>query len=469
MTASGADPRRIVIVGASLAGLRAAEALRAEGFTGALTLIGDEPHAPYDRPPLSKAVLTGWLPADHTTLPQLLDIDAEWLLGVPAVGLDLPDRHVALADGRRVAFDRLLIASGTRARAWPDTAQAGLDGVVALRTRDDAVRLRERLVAGPRRVLVIGGGFTGSEIASVCCDLGLPVTLAERAAAPLAGALGGAAGLVAAQVQREHGVDLRCTVTVLALEGDAQGRVRRARLSDGDVLDIDLAVVALGAVRNVEWLSGSGLAVDARGVVCDAACRAFSADAVVLDDVFVAGDVARWPHPLYDGQLLAVEHWGNAVDQARTAAHNMVCPPAERGAHKPLPAFWSNQFGLNIKSVGVPPFADQVVVTQGTVAARRFAAAYGRAGRTVAAVTVNMPRTLPAYAALIEERAPFPPILHAADGPEQLTPVDAGFPHPGEPTHSASATPTGPGPSAPQSTETGHVDPRTPPGPAPLR
>ena len=468
-SANGADPGRIVIVGASLAGLRAAEALRAEGYTGALTLIGDEPHVPYDRPPLSKAVLTGWLPADHTTLPQLLDIDAEWLLGVPAVGLDLADRHVTLAGGRRVAFDRLLIASGTRARPWPDAAQAGLDGVVALRTREDAIGLRARLVAEPRRVLVIGGGFTGSEIASVCCDIGLPVTLAERAAAPLAGALGGAAGLVAAQVQREHGVDLRCNVTVLALEGDAGGRVRRARLSDGDVLDIDLAVVALGAVRNVEWLSGSGLAVDARGVVCDAACRAFSADAVVLDDVFVAGDVARWPHPLYDGQLLAVEHWGNAVDQARTAAHNMVCPPAERRAHKPLPAFWSNQFGLNIKSVGVPPFAEEVVVTQGTVVARRFAAAYGRAGRTVAAVTVNMPRTLPAYAALIEERAPFPPILHAADGPEQLTPVAAGFPPAGEPTHSASATPTGPGPSAPHVAEALHVDPRTPPGPAPLR
>ena len=165
-SASGADPGRIVIVGASLAGLRAAEALRAEGFTGALTLIGDEPHAPYDRPPLSKAVLTGWLPAEHTTLPQLLDIDAEWLLGVPAVGLDLSDRHVTLADGRRVAFDRLLIASGTRARPWPDAAQAGLDGVVALRTCEDAIGLRSRLVAGPRRVLVIGGGFTGSEIAS---------------------------------------------------------------------------------------------------------------------------------------------------------------------------------------------------------------------------------------------------------------------------------------------------------------
>jgi 3-phenylpropionate/trans-cinnamate dioxygenase ferredoxin reductase component len=164
-----------------------------------------------------------------------------------------------------------------------------------------------------------------------------------------------------------------------------------------------------------------------------------------------------------------VEHWGNAVDQARTAAHNMVCPPADRRAHKPLPAFWSNQFGLNIKSVGVPPFADEVVVTQGTVTARRFAAAYGRAGRMVAAVTVNMPRTLPAYAALIEERAPFPPILHATDGPEQLTPVSAGFPPAGEPTHSASATPTGPGPSAPQIADTMHAaDPRTPPGPTPL-
>jgi 3-phenylpropionate/trans-cinnamate dioxygenase ferredoxin reductase component len=158
-------------------------------------------------------------------------------------------------------------------------------------------------------------------------------------------------------------VDPRCNTTVVALEGD--GRGRRARLSDGDALDVDVVVVALGAVRNVEWLAGSGLAVDARGVVCDGACRVLRADGVVLDDVFVAGDVARGPHPLYGGQLLTVERWGNAVEQARTAAHNMVCPPADRRAHRPLPAFWSHQFGLNIKSVGVPAYAEQVAVTEG--------------------------------------------------------------------------------------------------------
>jgi 3-phenylpropionate/trans-cinnamate dioxygenase ferredoxin reductase component len=458
----------VVIVGASLAGLYAAQALRKEAFAGRLTLIGDEPYPPYDRPPLSKAVLTGRLPPDHTTLPLMREIHAEWLLGVPATGLDLAGREVYLADGRRVGFDRLLISTGTRARPWPDPAQAALDGVFTLRTRNDAARLRARLAAGPRRVLVIGGGFTGSEVAFVCHELGLAVTLAERGPAPLAGALGGAAGTVAAQLQRQHGVDLRCNTTVMALEGDAPGRLRRAHLSDGDALDVDVAVVALGAVRNVEWLRGAWLAADARGVVCDGACRAFDADGIVTDDLFVAGDVARWPHPLYDGELIAVEHWGNAVEQAATAAHNMVCAPAERRAHKPLPAFWSNQFGVNIKSVGLPTVAEEVVVTQGMVAERRFVAAYGRRGRVVAAVAVNMPRWLPAYQALIEAGAPFPPALTAADAPAELRPVPAGFPPPGYATHSPAAAATGPGPGTPEPPAAVPADPRVPPSAPPL-
>jgi 3-phenylpropionate/trans-cinnamate dioxygenase ferredoxin reductase subunit len=476
MRASGAAAAadgRVVIVGASLAGLRAAEALRAEGFAGQLTMVGDEPSAPYDRPPLSKSVLTGRLPAEHTTLPQMRDIGAKWLLGVPAAGLDLPGRAVELASGRRAGFDRLLIATGTRARRWPDPAQAGLDGVFTVRTRDDSARLTARLAARPGRVLVIGGGFTGSEVASACRELGLAVTVAERSAAPLAGALGAAAGAVAARWHRQHGVDLRCNVTVMALEGDANGRLRRARLSDGDTLDIDVAVVALGAVRNVEWLSGAGLAADERGVVCDGACRAFDADGIVTDDIFVAGDVARWPHPLFDGQLLAVEHWGNAVEQAATAAHNMVCAPSARRPHKPLPAFWSNQFGVNIKSVGLPAIADEVVLTQGTVAERRFAAAYGQRGRLVAAVTVNMPRWLEAYRALIEACGSFPPQLNAADGPAELQPIPAGFPARGQPTHSSVAASTGPGPSSSPESQvpappSAAPDPRLPPSATPL-
>lgn len=460
--------QRIIIVGASLAGLSAAEALRSEGFVGTLTVIGDEPYAPYDRPPLSKTVLTGLLPAEHTTLPQRVDLHAEWLLGVPAIGLDLENRKVELADERRFGFDRLLIATGTRARPWPDSAQAALDGVCLLRTRDDAAQLRGRLAAGPKRVLVIGGGFIGSEVASVCRELDLTVTVTERSATPLIGALGAAAGTLAGQLQRAHGVDLRCNVTVMALEGDENGRLRHAYLSDGDTLDIDVAVVALGAVRNVEWLRDSGLAFDSRGITCDAACRAFDTNGMVTDDIFVAGDVARWPHPLYEGELLTVEHWGNSVEQARTAAHNMVSAPADRWAYETLPAFWSRQFGVNLKTVGLPTFADEVVLTQGSIAERRLVAAYGHKGRIVAALTVNMARWLPAYKAMIEARAPFPPVLHAPDGPAELRPVPAGFPPRGQPTHSPIATSTGAGPSPlppeESSTNAKVQDPRVPPG-----
>ncbi|MGH3391934.1 MAG: FAD-dependent oxidoreductase, partial [Actinomadura sp.] len=183
---------RVVIVGASLAGLRAAAVLRRDGFAGSLTLIGDEPYEPYDRPPLSKQVLTGWVPAERTLLPSPGELDAEWLRGRSATELDLAGKRVLLADGCEVPFDRLLIATGVRARPWPSEAEAALDGVIALRTLEDANRLRQLLAAGPGRVLVIGAGFTGSEVASVCRELGLPVTVVERGPAPLAGALGGA-------------------------------------------------------------------------------------------------------------------------------------------------------------------------------------------------------------------------------------------------------------------------------------
>ncbi len=463
---------RVVIVGASLAGLRAAETLRAEGFTGQLTLIGNEPYAPYDRPPLSKAVQEGWISEEHTTLPRRRDIAAQWLLNTEAVALDLPNRQVQLTDGGHIPFDRLLIATGTRARPWPDEEQAALDGVFTLRTRDDAARLHARLAAGPKRVLVIGAGFTGSEVASVCRELGLQVTVTERSATPLAGALGQAAGTFAASLQRQHGVDLRCNTTVLTLEGDAHKRLRRARLSDGDELDVEVAVVALGSLRNTEWLRGAGLAADGRGVVCDAACRAFDADGVVTDDIFVAGDVARWPHPLYDGEFLVVEHWSNAVTQAETAAHNMLANAATRRAHKHLPSFWSNQFGVNIKAIGLPTIADTIVLTQGSTQERRLVAAYGRQGRIVAAVAVNSPRALPAYQALIEARAAFPPDLHASDGPTELHPLPAGFPQRGQPTHDAGATPTGAGPNTPEQRVEGEalklLDPRIPLGSPPL-
>jgi 3-phenylpropionate/trans-cinnamate dioxygenase ferredoxin reductase subunit len=439
---------RIVIVGASLAGLRAAEALRKEGFRGKLTLIGDEAHEPYDRPPLSKQVLTGYVPVDHTTLPRLHQVDAEWRLGVAAVGLDLATERVRLADGQEVEFDRLLIATGVRARPWPSKAEAALDGVCVVRTREHAARLQQHLAAKPRRVLIIGAGFIGSEIASVCRDLSLPVTVVDRSGAPLENALGGVVGALAAGLQRQHGVDLRCGVTVTALEGDANGRLCRARLSDGTTLDVDVAVAALGSIRNTEWLRDSGLAADSSwGVACDAGCRVFDLNGIVTDHIFVAGDVARSPHPLYDYEFLAVEHWSNAVAQAEIAAHNMVCAPLQRLPHLAVPTFWSAQFGVNIKSVGVPRFADEVVITQGSVEERRFIAAYGYRGRLVAAVTFNQGMWLEFFERLIVAAAPFPPPAGGFDQPASVRPVPAQFPKPGVATHEPDIMLTGHTPS----------------------
>ncbi len=408
---------RVVIVGASLAGLRAAQVLRRDGFPGTLTLIGDEEGDPYDRPPLSKQVLTGQVAAGRTELPHPAGLDAEWLRGRPATGLDLETRRVRLADGTEVSFDRLLIATGTRARPWPNAAEAALDGVFVLRTNTDATRLRARMTGGEGRVLIIGAGFTGSEIASACRALGRPVTVAERGPAPLNGALGGVIGAIAGDLQRAHGVDLRCGVTVTALEGDADGRLRRAHLSDGTTVETDLAVAALGAVRNVEWLEGSGLAAGPWGVTCDAGCRVFDASGCVTDDVFTAGDVARFPHPVFEYQFLALEHWGNAVAQAEIAAHNMLSGQGSRWPHLSLPVFWSSQFGTDIKSVGVPTFSDEVMIVQGSVEERRFVAVYGRRGRITAAVTFDQAMWLEFYGSLIERAAPFPPEFRTVDGP----------------------------------------------------
>jgi len=439
---------RIVIVGASLAGLRAAAVLRDEGFTGPLTLIGDEPYKPYDRPPLSKQVLDGLEAAEQTALPRSDTLNARWLLGVPAIGLDLAGKQVRLGDGGAVDYDRLLIATGTRARPWPNQAEAALDGVFVLRTRDDAAGLRRRLADRPRRVLVIGGGFTGSEVASACRDQDVPVTVAERGSAPLVGALGEVISAVAGDIQREHGVDLRCGVTVTGMEGDGNGRLSRAHLSDGTTIDTDVAVVALGAIRNVEWLLGSGLAVGPWGVGCDAGCRAFDANGLITDDVFAAGDVARIPHALYDYQFLAVEHWGNAVAQAEVAAHNMINAAADRWPHVPSPVFWSAQFGINIKSVGVPTYADQVVIAQGSVAARRFVAAYGYRGRVTAAVGFDQGKWLQSYQKMIDAAEPFPPAFREVDESADRNPVSAGLPDPRvRPAYGATVMVTGHDPS----------------------
>jgi NADPH-dependent 2,4-dienoyl-CoA reductase/sulfur reductase-like enzyme len=237
-------------------------------------------------------------------------------------------------------------------------------------------------------------------------------------------------------------VDLRCGVTVTALDGRG-GRLTGAKFSDGSCIDADVAVVALGAIRNSEWLAQSGLAAGPRGVACDAGCRAFNMYGIVTDDVFVAGDVARFPHPLFEYQMLSLEHWGNAVTQAEVAAHNMVSPGPLRRPHLAVPAFWSSQFGVNIKSVGVPTFSDQVVIAQGSLEKRRFVAVYGYRGRVTAAVSVNRAKYLEHYERLIETAAPFPPEPATVDPPACGTPMPSDVPDPRVLSHGPTVALTG--------------------------
>lgn len=417
---------RAVIVGAGLAALRGAEAMRAAGFSGALTIVGDEPYHPYDRPPLSKHVLTGATRADATTLPGSHGLDADWQLGTPALRLDRAARAVHLADGRALPYDRLLIATGTRARPWPNPHEGRLAGVFTLRGRDDAAALRQALAAGPKRVLVIGGGFIGCEVASLCRQLGLPVTLVEPGPTPLARILGSTVGALIGAIHAGHGVDLRCGAEVEWLEDEA-GRLVRAHLVDGSCIEADLAVIALGAVRNTDWLDGSGLSADPGGVDCDADGYALDADGRPDPRIAAAGDVARFPHPLYGGRRVALEHWSHAVAQGVHAGRLLAgAPPGE--PYGALPTFWSMQGDLVVKSAGLTEGADAVAITQGDPAAGRFVALYGREGRCIAAVSVDSARWLPAHAELVAARAPFPPHGTATDRPKGVETFAPSFP-----------------------------------------
>ncbi|MYG99001.1 MAG: NAD(P)/FAD-dependent oxidoreductase [Acidimicrobiaceae bacterium] len=394
-------PRAVTIVGASLAGLNAAEALRREGFDGPVTLIGAENHLPYDRPPLSKQVLAGeWAPERVAlTDPEELEEDGiEARLGVRATALDLDARELTLHSGETVAFDGLVIATGARCRTMPGTDQVG--GVHVLRSLDDCLALRADLEAMPQRVVVVGAGFIGAEVAATARGRGLDVTMVEALPTPLSRVLGDEMGEVCAEVHRDHGVDLRTAVGVERISGD--GRVERVTLSDGSTIDADVVVVGIGVIPNTEWLDGSGLEVD-DGVMCDASCLA-------ADRVAAAGDVARWPNALF-GETMRVEHWDNAAQQGAHAARRLL--DAAAGPFTPVPWFWSDQYDRKIQLAGRVRGDDEVRVVTGSVDERRFAAIYGRAGRIVGVLGFNRPRHVMRYRALIEQGASFDEALAA--------------------------------------------------------
>ncbi|MFI9838285.1 NAD(P)/FAD-dependent oxidoreductase [Nonomuraea sp. NPDC051941] len=363
--------KRILVVGASAAGLAAAETLRREGFDGTLTLVGDEPEAPYDRPPLSKQILSGEWSAGRLPLRPPADLDALGLdlrLGVAATGLDLAERTVRLADGAVVPYDGLVVATGVRPRRLPGR------GAHVLRTLDDALALRGRLGPG-RRLAVVGAGFLGAEAAAVARGLGCEVTLLEPAPVPLAHALGEHVGRVLSRAHLEHGVNLRTGVTVTEVD---EGGVR---LADGELVEADEVLVAIGSLPNTEWLAGSGLTV-ADGLVCDAYCAA-------APDVYAAGDVARWHNPLF-GTSMRIEHRTNAAEQGMAAARNLLHPEARR-PFAPVPYFWSDQYDMKIQAYGQLRGHDGVAVMEGDLDERRFLAAYRTGDRLTGVLTVGMP------------------------------------------------------------------------------
>ena len=388
------ERRSVTIVGASLAGYRAAETLRRDGFEGRISLIGNEPHAPYDRPPLSKKYLAGDLDDDRlalTTAEKLADLGLDLRLGCSATGLDMADRTLEV-DGVAEPFDGLVIATGARCRTLPGTA--GLAGVHTLRTSDDASAIRDAMADGARRMMVVGAGFIGAEVASTAIGRGIEVTMVEALEAPFGRVLGIEMGAVMADVHRHRGVDLRTGVGVAEVLGN--GHVTGVRLADGVTLDVDLLVVGIGVIPNTDWLEGSGLALD-DGVVCDETCLA-------APGVVAAGDVARWYNRRY-GESMRVEHWDNAVQQGVHAARRLLLSDGEATPFVPVPWFWSDQYDRKIQLAGRPHPDDEVRVVAGSTAEHRFAAFYGRDGRFTAALGMNRPRQVMQSKGLLEAGA----------------------------------------------------------------
>ncbi|MGW5863565.1 NAD(P)/FAD-dependent oxidoreductase [Streptomyces sp. NPDC055239] len=367
--------RTITVVGASLAGLYAARELRAQGYDGRLVIIGDEPHPPYDRPPLSKDFLIG--KADEAQLALSDDeesdeLAAEWLLGVRARGLDPRGRTVLLDDGRTIASDGVVIATGASARRLPGPS---LSGVHTLRTLDDARALRGELTGGPRRVVVIGGGFIGAETASSCAALGHDVTVVEAAPLPLLPQLGADMAAVCAGLHARGGAELVTGTGVAALRGDTA--VRGVELADGRLLPADVVVVGIGATPNTAWLAGSTLAL-ADGVLCDDGC------VTATPHVVAVGDVARV------GGARA-EHWTSATEQPRVAVRNLLAGHTAE-AVRPLPYFWSDQYGSRIQFAGRRRADDTVRLIEGSPEEGSFLAAYERDGHTTAVLAMDRPR-----------------------------------------------------------------------------
>ncbi|MET9090006.1 FAD-dependent oxidoreductase [Streptomyces sp. NPDC004237] len=336
---------RIVVAGASMAGLRAAEQLRAAGWTGAITLVGDEPHMPYNRPPLSKEVLAGKAPFGSLAFrPRASVSDVEWRLGRKAVSADLDQRRVRLDDGGALSYDGLVVATGMRPRRLACPGPSA--GRHTVRTLDDAQGLREALIRPGARVVVVGAGFIGCEVAATAVALGVAeVTVVDPLPLPMGGPLGELLGRALLKRHEERGVRFALGTGVAEFAGD--DRVTGVELGDGSVLPADVVVESVGSVANTEWLDGNGLDLT-DGVLTDAYLRVGG-----RPDVVAVGDVARFPNARYDGVPRRVEHWCIPTDTAKHAARTLVSD-AEPAPFAPLPTFWSDQHDFRLQSFGAP-------------------------------------------------------------------------------------------------------------------
>jgi NADPH-dependent 2,4-dienoyl-CoA reductase/sulfur reductase-like enzyme len=372
----------IVIVGASLAGLRAAQALRKRSFAGQLVLIGAESHAPYDRPPLSKQLLSGEWPESKLFFharEQHAALQLDLRLGKAACGLDVRERNVLLEGGERVSYDGLVIATGARPRSL---AQAqGIAGVHVLRSLDDALAIRAA-VGGKPRVAVVGAGFIGLEVAASMRKLGLSVSVVEPQRLPLLGLLGASAARAIMQLHLDQGVEFHRGRTVASVEA-VSGRVEQLVLDDGSCVACELVVVGIGVIPETGWLEGSGVALD-RGVLCDATL------ATNVPNVVAAGDVVRWPNGAVGGELMCVEHWSNAVEQGAAAARRLL-EGAATPAFSHLPYFWSDQYDRKLQCTGRVRADDAFEVVNGALDRPSFAAMYVRDDRVSGVLTSNAP------------------------------------------------------------------------------
>ncbi len=377
-------PASIVVVGASLAGLNAAHTLRKEGFDGTLTVVDADTHTPYDKPPLTKQFLKGEWEADRIALPATKEeLGIDWRLGARATHLDVAAKSLTIERGGQpevLSFDGLVIATGASARSLPNPA--GLDGIHVLRTLDDAAAVRAALDASPRRVVVIGAGFIGAEVAATSRGRGLDVTILEALDVPLERALGREMGAVCGDLHRDHGVDLRLGTGVDGFAG--VGRVEAVTLSDGSRLDADVVVVGIGVIPNTSWLDDAGLTID-NGVVVDDTLLA-------APGVVAAGDIARFPSRRF-GRSLRVEHWENAIQMGEAAARRLLVADGEAPeVYDPVPWFWSDQYDRKIQLAGHAGADATVEVVIGDPADRVFVALYGRAGTVVGVLGMNRPR-----------------------------------------------------------------------------